>query len=284
VALEQGAEGCGLLRTEFLFLDRDTAPDLEEQTNAYQSIVIAFAGAPVVIRTLDAGSDKPLRYLPLPREENPALGVRGVRASLRDPELLRDQLHAILRVEPRAACRILVPMITDVAEVQSVRQIVAELCRQLGRPAPPLGVMIETPASALLVGPLAAVADFFSIGSNDLTQYTLAMDRGQAELATELDALHPAVLQLIRMSAAAARAAGRPIAVCGALASDPLAVPLLVGLGVNELSAVPSAIPELKAKLCGLHLDACRALAEQALDAPSAAAVRALALDAGGHA
>ena len=283
-ALEQGAEGCGLLRTEFLFLERDTAPSVDEQAGAYQEIVTAFAGAPVVIRTLDAGSDKPLRYLPLPHEENPALGVRGVRASLRHPELLRDQLHAILRVEPRAACRILLPMITDAAEVTSVRAILDDLCLRLDRPSPSVGVMIETPAAALMAGSLAAVADFFSIGSNDLTQYTLAMDRGQADLASELDALHPAVLRLIGMSAAAARAAGRPIAVCGALASDPAAVPLLVGLGADELSAVPSAIPELKATLRGLHLDDCRALAARALEAPSAAAVRALVRDAGGHA
>jgi phosphoenolpyruvate-protein kinase (PTS system EI component) len=195
---------------------------------------------------------------------------------------LREQLHAILRVEPPAACRILVPMITDVAEVESVRQILDDLCRQLGRTAPPLGVMIETPASALLAERLTEVADFFSIGSNDLSQYTLAMDRGEAELASQLDALHPAVLRLIGISAAAARAAGRPIAVCGGLASDPLAAPLLVGLGVDELSAVPSIIPELKARLRGLHLEDCRALAARALDAPSAAAVRALALDAAG--
>jgi phosphocarrier protein FPr/phosphocarrier protein len=283
-ALEQGAEGCGLLRTEFLFLDRDTPPDLAEQTDAYQSIVSAFGGAPVVIRTLDAGSDKPLRYLPLQREENPALGIRGMRASLRAPELLRTQLQAILRVEPFAACRILVPMITDVAEVQSVRQILNELCEQLDRTVPPLGVMIETPAAAMLAGHLAAVSDFFAIGSNDLAQYTLAIDRGHAELAAELDALHPAVLRLIAMSAAAARAAGRPIAVCGGLASDPVAAPLLVGLGVDELSAVPSAIPEIKATLRGFRLDECRALAEKALDASSAAAVRALVVDTGGKA
>ncbi|HWW60554.1 MAG TPA: phosphoenolpyruvate--protein phosphotransferase, partial [Thermoanaerobaculia bacterium] len=276
-AMEQGAEGCGLLRTELLFLDRDTPPDIEQQTETYQSIVSAFAGCPVVIRTLDAGSDKPLRYLPLPREENPALGVRGVRASLRNRELLRDQLHAILRIEPLAACRILLPMITDVAEVRSARAILDELCERLGCAAPPLGVMIETPASALLAGALAEVADFFSIGSNDLSQYTLAMDRGHAELAAQLDALHPAVLRLIRISADAARAARRPIAVCGGLASDPLAAPLLVGLGVDELSAVPSVIPELKARLRAIRLDDCRALAEQALAAPSAAAVRALA-------
>jgi len=282
-AVEHGAEGCGLLRTEFLFLDRDTPPDVDQQTETYQNIVSAFGGRPVVIRTLDAGSDKPLRYLPLPRSENPALGVRGVRASLRNFALLREQLCAILRVEPLTSCRILVPMITDVAEVQSVREIVDELCAQLGRVAPPVGVMIETPASALLAGPLATVADFFSVGSNDLSQYTLAMDRGEAELAAQLDALHPAVLRLIRISADAARAAGRPIAVCGGLASDPLAAPLLVGLGVGELSAVPSVIPELKATLRVLRLEDCRALAEHALEAPSAAAVRALAMQAGGN-
>jgi multiphosphoryl transfer protein len=282
-AIDQGAEGCGLLRTEFLFLDRDTPPDVDQQAETYQDIVSAFGGRPVVIRTLDAGSDKPLRYLPLPRGENPALGVRGVRASLRNPTLLSEQLLAILRVEPLASCRILVPMITDVSEVLSVREILDELCARLGRTAPPVGVMIETPASALLAGPLAAVADFFSIGSNDLSQYTLAMDRGEAELAAQLDALHPAVLRLIRVSADAARAVGRPIAVCGGLASDPLAAPLLVGLGVGELSAVPSVIPELKATLRALRLEDCRALAEEALAAPSAAAVRALAVNAGGN-
>lgn len=278
-ALESGAEGCGLLRTEFLFLDRDTPPDVDQQAGTYQSIVRAFHGAPVVIRTLDAGSDKPLRYLPLPHEENPALGIRGVRASLRTPDLLREQLHAILCVEPHDACRILVPMITDVAEVHRVREMLDGLCAQLGRKSPPLGIMIETPASALLARELAAVVDFLSIGSNDLAQYTLAMDRGQAELATQLDALHPAVLRLIRCSADAARAAGRSIAVCGGLASDPIAAPILVGLGVGELSAVPSAIPELKATLRALRMDDCRALAQRALQAPSATAVRALAVD-----
>ncbi len=282
-AVDEGAEGCGLLRTELLFLDRDTPPDLELQTATYQSIVTAFGGSPVVIRTLDAGSDKPLRYLPLPHGDNPALGVRGIRASLRNPALLGEQLRAILRVRPLTACRILLPMITDVSEVQSVRRILDALCAELGCAAPPLGVMIETPAAALLAGPLAAVADFLSIGSNDLAQYTLAMDRGEAELAAQLDALHPAVLRLIGISASAAHAAGRPIAVCGGLASDPLAAALLVGLGVDELSVVPSVIPDLKARLRGLRLEDCRALAERALDAPSAAAVRAIALSAGGN-
>ena len=282
-AIEQGAEGCGVLRTEFLFLDRQTPPDVETQRETYQSIVSAFDGRPVVIRTLDAGSDKPLPYLPLPAGDNPALGVRGVRASLWKPDLFRDQLRAILRVEPTAACRIMLPMITDRSEVESVRRILEELCAETGRSAPQLGVMIETPAAALLAERLSAVADFLSIGSNDLAQYTLAMDRGQAELAAQLDALHPAVLRLIRTTAAAGRAAGRTVAVCGGLASDPAAGPLLVGLGVNELSAVPSVIPEVKATLRRFTLDQCRALAERALAAESAAAVRLLARDAGAN-
>lgn len=281
-AVEQGAEGCGLLRTEFLFLDRETPPDTATQAETYRSIVSAFGGRPVVIRTLDAGSDKPLRYLPLPGGDNPALGVRGVRASLSSPELLREQLRAILRVEPLAACRILLPMITDVFEVESVRQMLEELCREAGCPTPLLGVMIETPAAALIAERLAEVADFFSIGSNDLSQYTLAMDRGQPELAAQLDALHPSVLRLIRATALAGRAAGRLVAVCGGLASDPVAAPLLVGLGVNELSAVPSIIPELKSVLRATRLDDCRVLAERALEAKSAAEVRALAR-AGGN-
>jgi len=170
-------------------------------------------------------------------------------------------------------------MITDDSEMRSVREIVEHLCQQLGCATPLLGAMIETPAAALGADRLAAVADFLSIGTNDLAQYTLAMDRGDSELAAQLDALHPAVLRLIRTSAAA----GRPIAVCGGLASDPLAAPLLVGLGVNELSAVPSVIPELKSRLRALRLDDCRELAERALNAASAAAVRALARDAGGN-
>jgi phosphocarrier protein FPr/phosphocarrier protein len=282
-AIEQGAEGCGLLRTEFLFLDRDTPPDVAQQCAEYQSIVAAFDGRPVVIRTLDAGSDKPLRYLPLPHSENPALGVRGIRASLWRPELLRDQLRAILRVEPRSACRIMLPMVTDRSEVESVRRILEELCQEIGCSTPPLGVMIETPAAALLAESLATVADFLSIGTNDLAQYTLAMDRGQAELAGQLDALHPAVLQLIRATAAGGRAAGRSVGVCGGLASDPTAAPLLVGLGVDELSAVPSVIPEIKATLRAVRLDDCRALAERALAANSASAVRAVARVAGAN-
>ncbi len=277
-AVRNGAEGCGLLRTEFLFLERDSPPDEAEQTAAYQKIADALGGRPLTIRTLDAGGDKPIAYLPQPPEENPALGLRGVRASLANPPLLRTQLRAILGVRPPEQCRILLPMITEAAEVEAVRAVIDELRAQLSLAhAIEVGVMIETPASAVLAEHLVAVADFLSIGTNDLTQYTLAMDRGHPQLAPRLDALHPAVLRLIETAAQAAATRGRLVAVCGGLASEPLAAPLLVGLGVHELSAVGAMIPQLKASLSRVTVADCRALARQALAAPDAAAVRALA-------
>ncbi|HEY1873827.1 MAG TPA: phosphoenolpyruvate--protein phosphotransferase [Steroidobacteraceae bacterium] len=280
-AVRNGAEGCGLLRTEFLFLDRLSAPTEAEQSAEYQKIADVLGARPLTIRTLDAGGDKPIAYLPLPEEENPALGLRGVRTSLAFPELLRTQLRAVLAVRRPAQCRLLLPMISDVEEIQAVRGVLDELCRELGRVEPlSVGVMIETPAAAVLAERIATVADFLSIGTNDLTQYTLAMDRGHPQLAGRLDALHPAVLRLIARSAEGARAHGRHAAVCGGLASEPLAAPLLVGLGVQELSAVPGVIPQLKARLRSVSLSDCRALAQQALEQPSAAAVRALALRA----
>ena len=277
-AVKNGAEGCGLLRTEFLFLERQTAPTEAEQRAEYQKIADALGERPLTIRTLDAGGDKPIAYLPLPPEDNPALGLRGVRTSLLYPQLLRTQLRAVLAVLPPARCRLLLPMITDVAEIRVVRALLQELCAELGRHEPlAVGVMIETPASAVLAEHMAAAADFLSIGTNDLTQYTLAMDRGHPQLAARLDALHPAVLQLIARVATAARAHGRHAAVCGGLASEPLAAPLLVGLGIHELSAVPAVIPQLKERIGSVTLEACRALAREALAAESAAAVRALA-------
>jgi len=276
-AVANGAEGCGLLRTEFLFLDRQTAPDETEQSRLYQGIADVLAPRPLTIRTLDAGGDKPIAYLPLPAEENPALGLRGVRTGLKYPELLRGQLRALLAVHPRERCRVLLPMITDVAELKAVRALLTQLRDESGgEGALQLGVMIETPASALIASALAPLADFFSIGTNDLTQYTLAMDRGNPQLAPRLDAVHPAVLRLIAATTEAAQAHGRPVAVCGGLASDPGAAPLLVGLGVHELSAVPAVIPELKERLRAVTLAACRELAAEALRRDSAAAVREL--------
>jgi multiphosphoryl transfer protein len=278
-AASNGAEGCGLLRTEFLFLERETPPSEAEQQGEYQQLAAAQAGKPLTVRTLDIGGDKPIPYLPMPAEENPALGLRGVRTSLWRPDLLRQQLRAILGVRPYGQCRILLPMITDVAEIRAVRAMVAEARAEIGRQEPiELGVMIETPASALLAASIAAEADFFSIGTNDLTQYTLAMDRGHPELAARLDALHPAVLRLIASTVEGAQARQRLVAVCGGLASDPVAAPILIGLGVHELSAVPSVIPELKALIRRLTAAQCTAIARQALEQSCAEAVRALAL------
>jgi multiphosphoryl transfer protein len=278
-AARNGAEGCGLLRTEFLFLERQTPPSEAEQRAEYQQLAEALAGKPLTVRTLDIGGDKPIPYLPMPAEENPALGLRGVRTSLWRTDLLRQQLRAILGVRPYGQCRILLPMITEVAEIRSVRAMVDEARAEIGRHEPiELGVMIETPASALLAESIAVEADFFSIGTNDLTQYTLAMDRGHPELAARLDALHPAVLRLIARTAEGAQARKRLVAVCGGLASDPVAAPVLIGLGVHELSAVPSVIPRLKALIRRLTMADCAGIARQALEQSSAEAVRALAM------
>ncbi len=209
-AVANGAEGCGLLRTEFLFIDREVPPTEDEQAEAYQSIADTLAGRPLILRMMDVGGDKPLRYLPLPPEPNPALGLRGVRTALRHPELMRAQLRAALRVKPIGVVRLLVPMVTDVSEILAVRSVIDELSAELklGEARIALGAMIETPAAALTAPALLGEVDFLSIGSNDLTQYTLAMDRGSPELARRTDALHPAVLQLIAAAAAAANSAG----------------------------------------------------------------------------
>jgi phosphoenolpyruvate-protein phosphotransferase len=276
IAMQKGAGGCGLLRTEFLYLERREAPTEDEQAAEYQRIAAALGGRPISIRTMDIGGDKPIPYLPLPREENPALGMRGLRASLWDPELLRTQLRAILRVQPAGQCRVLLPMVTDVDDMKAVRAIIEECAREKGVEVPLVGAMIETPASALLAEQLADHADYFSIGTNDLSQYTLAVDRGHPELARRLDALHPAVLRLIALVAEAGRAAGKKVAVCGALGSDVDALPILIGLGVQEISATPSTIPRLKRTVRLLDTAECRELAQRALEQTSAAEVRAL--------
>lgn len=276
-ALAQGAEGCGLFRTEFLFLDRQQAPSEDEQAAVYETVAMALQGRPLTIRTLDAGGDKPLAFAPAPHEPNPALGLRGVRASLRQPELLAAQLRAILRVSAPGERRILLPMICDLADLRAVRAALDEAVAEL-KPAtrPKLGVMIETPASALLADQLAAEADFLSVGTNDLSQYVLAIDREHPELAARLDALHPAVLRLVARTAEAGRAQGKPVGVCGGLASEPSAAPLLAGLGVGSLSAAPAAVPAVKARLRGWSLAHCQALARTALELTSADEVRAL--------
>ncbi|WP_207457561.1 phosphoenolpyruvate--protein phosphotransferase [Azospirillum sp. SYSU D00513] len=276
-AVVNGAEGCGLLRTEFLFLDRGQAPTEEEQRDQYQSVADALGTRPLIVRTLDVGGDKPLPYLPLPREENPVLGLRGVRVGLRDPELLRAQIRAILRVRPAGRCRVMVPMVTSVSEIEAVRRMVEEERAALGIAVPvEVGAMIEVPAAALMADRLSRVADFLSIGTNDLTQYVLAMDRGNPHVAAQLDTLHPGVLRLIAQVTKGAAAFGRPVAVCGGSASDPVAAPLLIGLGVTELSATPAVIPDLKAFIRTLRPEECRTVAEAALNLDSAEEVRRL--------
>lgn len=277
-AVEAGAEGCGLLRTEFLFQDRSTPPSEDEQLDSYQAIAEALDGRPLIIRTLDAGGDKPVDYLPIPPEDNPALGLRGVRAGLWRPELLRAQLRAILRAGRPGQCRIMIPMVASLDELRAVRAMVEAARAELGRAEPiEVGVMIETPAAAVTADLIAAEADFLSVGSNDLAQYALAMDRGNPLLAARVDSLHPAVLRLIGAAAAGGAAHGRTVGVCGGLASDLAAAPILIGLGVTELSATPAAVPELKALIRTLTMEGCRALAERAKALASAAEVRALA-------
>ncbi|GAA0303629.1 phosphoenolpyruvate--protein phosphotransferase [Sphingomonas oligophenolica] len=275
-AVAEGAEGCGLLRTEFVFLDRADAPDEEEQRIAYQAVADALGKRPLIVRTLDIGADKPAPYLPMATEENPALGLRGVRLQLATPGLLDTQLRALLGVRAQAPLRIMLPMVADRSELLAAKAALDRLAAAMGVAAPELGIMIETPAAALSARLLAADASFFSIGSNDLAQYTLARDRTNAAVAAGLDGLHPAILRLIAETVQGGGAHGRWTGVCGGLAAEPAAIPILIGLGVTELSVPAAAIAETKALVRTLGLAACRTLAAAALDAPDAAAVRAL--------
>jgi len=274
-AFANGADGVGLLRTEFLFVDRQAAPDVDEQRAAYQAVLDAMGDHSVIIRTIDVGGDKQLDYLPLPAEANPVLGLRGIRLAQARPEILDQQLRALLQVSPLRRCRILLPMVTEVDELLHIRQRVDALCLELGiNQRPEIGVMIEVPAAALQAEQLAEHADFLSIGTNDLSQYTLAMDRDHAGLAARVDALHPALLRLIAMTCAGAAVHKRWVGVCGALASDPLATPVLIGLGVTELSVSPVQIGEIKDRVRQLHEAECQRLSLDLLKLNSAAAVR----------
>jgi multiphosphoryl transfer protein len=276
-ALALGADGVGLFRTEFLFLHRATAPTDEEQHVAYRDVARALGrDRRFVVRTLDVGGDKPLPYLPLPREDNPFLGERGVRVMLNRPELLHAQLRAILLAAREGQVAVMFPMIAALEEWRAVRDVLESERRKLDAPRIESGIMIEVPSAALMADQFAAEVDFFSIGTNDLTQYTLAMDRGHPRLASQVDGLSPAVLRLIDQTARAAQQHRRRTAVCGGIAGDPQAVPLLVGLGIDELSVTVPAIPAVKAQIRRLRLDECRRLAQAALACATAAEVRAL--------
>lgn len=281
-ARRSGAEGIGLLRTEFLFLDRAAPPTEEEQFAALRPLVEAFGDGPVVIRTLDAGGDKELPYLALPKEANPFLGVRALRISLRQPELFSAQLRAILRAGEGRDVRVLFPMVTEADELDQVLVLLKAAHHTLERDGIPhlwpvkTGIMIEVPAAALLADALAPRADFFSIGTNDLTQYTLAADRGNPALGRFQDALHPAVLALVARVAEAGARHGKSVAVCGEAAGDPVAARILAGLGVGELSVAPGAVPQIKAALRAASFADLQELAKRALAQESPAAVRAL--------
>ena len=281
-AIENGAEGVGLLRTEFLFLERDSMPSEDEQYAVYRSVAKALEGRPLILRTLDVGADKPLPYLPLRPEANPFLGVRGIRLALEQPELLETQLRAVLRTAAEYPLKVVFPMVATLDEYRQAKAAIADArvaLEQAGLPTPEeleVGVMVEVPAAALSAEQFAPEVDFFSLGTNDLVQYTMAAERGNASVAALADGLNPSVLRLIRIVAEAARGHGKWVGVCGELASDPEAVPVLVGLGVAELSANAPAIPAVKQAVRGVDAEEARELAEEALELSSAAEVRAL--------
>jgi phosphotransferase system enzyme I (PtsI) len=264
------AEGVGLLRTEFLFLDRPTAPTFDEQRDAYLEVFRAFANRRVVVRTLDVGADKPLAYLPQPDEPNPALGVRGLRLARANPQLLDDQLRAIAEAEWESDAQVWVmaPMVATAEEARTFAG--AARGHGLGR----VGVMIEVPSAALTARSVLAHVDFASIGTNDLAQYTLAADRLAGDLAELLDPWQPALLRLIAETAAAGTALQRPVGVCGEAASDPSLALVLTGLGITSLSMAPTCLPDVRAALAAHTYEECKALAAAAIAAPSAATAR----------
>ncbi len=278
-----GAEGVGLFRTELLALVHRGFPSEDEQEQLYEAVTAAMAPRPVTIRTLDLGGDKAIPDLDTGAEENPQLGFRSIRVSLSHRDGFQAQLRAILRASARGNVRLLVPMISSVDELREVRAMLEAAKEQLRRdgaefdPALPLGVMIEVPSAAMIADVLARECDFFSIGTNDLTQYTLAVDRGNERVAHLYDPLHPAVLSLIDRTLRAARRAGIPVSLCGEMANSPLAVPILVGLGLEELSGVASAVPVVKEIVRALDLGEVAKDARRALEAGTVAEVRAIA-------
>lgn len=282
-ARENGADGVGVLRTEFLYLKRRRPPAEAEQVDTLGRIARAIGGKPIWVRTLDVGGDKPLPYLRIPVESNPYLGLRAARLSLRYPEIFRTQLRAILQAGVESDLRLLFPMITRTEEVDRLLEMRDAVHRELAdenvahRWPIPTGIMIETPAAALLIASLVKRLDFASIGTNDLTQYTLAAERGNADLADYADALHPVILGLIRQVVDETHRQGKPVAVCGELAADPLAVPVLVGLGVDELSVVPQAVPDIKAVIRKLAHNTAVELAKKMLATDNAGSARSLA-------
>lgn len=273
-ALKAGAEGVGLVRTEFLFLDREHAPSEEEQYQCYKDMVEALEGLPMVLRTIDIGGDKPVDYLGLSEHDLSFLGLRGIRLGLARPDILKTQLRAVYRAAKHGPIKLLFPMIATPDDFRTIRQIAETVRQEVDGPQIDLGVMIEVPSAVVMAPELAKVVDYFSVGTNDLTQYALAVDRTHPLLAKRADSLHPVVLRLIDTAVKAAHAEGKWVGVCGGLAADTLGAQILTGLGVDELSMPPALIPAVKEKLRHAKYTDLQALAERALKQESGAAVR----------
>lgn len=269
-AMKYGADGVGLFRSEFLFMDRDALPTEDEQFEAYRTAAQTMAGKPLIIRTLDVGGDKKLPTLELPHEDNPFLGFRAIRMTLSHPEIFRPQLRAILRAAAYGDVRVMFPMIGSMDQLREAKALLREQEQTLqaeGVPTGPVkvGMMVEIPAAAVLAEEFAKEVDFFSIGTNDLTQYTLAVERGNAAVAHLYAPEHPAVLRLIAMTAQAAAEQHIPCGMCGEAAGDPKLAPAFVGMGVNELSMSPRRVPAVRKLLSELTMDECRQAAEKLL-------------------
>ncbi len=275
-AIEYGAEGVGLMRTEFLFLESGKTPTEDEQYEVYRDMAKALSGAPLTIRTLDIGGDKQVPHLDLPKEDNSFLGIRGIRLCFARPDLFLPQLRAVYRAAKEVNVRIMFPMISTVEDVEQVLEMTEKVRAELNAPKIEIGIMVEVPSAVLLAEHLAKLVDFFSIGTNDLTQYTLAMDRVHPQLAKQADALNPAVLRMVDLTVKAATKEGKWVAVCGGAASDTKGASILVGLGVKELSVTVPTIPTIKAHFRKTSLTDLQALAQKALACRTAAEVRAL--------
>lgn len=275
-AVNNGAEGVGLLRTEFLFLERDSAPNETEQFQAYKKMVQHLNGLPLIIRTLDIGGDKEVSYLNMPKEDNPFLGIRGIRLCLEYKDLFKEQLRAIYQASKYGPIKIMFPMVGLLEEFREASKIAEEVRVEVGASKIDIGMMIEVPSAVLMAEHFIKEADFFSIGTNDLTQYVLSMDRGHQGLAKKADALHPAVLKMIKMTCDAAKKENKWVGVCGNLAANPLAAKILTGLGVKELSVTASSIANIKSEIRKTSLKECEELALKALSLQTSDEVRSL--------
>ncbi len=273
---EQGAQGIGLVRTEFLFANSKKAPTEQEQYEIYQKIADSQKGHPVIIRTLDVGADKPIPFIPQIEEDNPILGRRGIRTSFANIELFKTQLRAIMRVRPYGIAKIMLPMVTFIEEVTTAIRIIKEEQKKLGIDKVSVGIMVEVPAAAIMAKDFAKEVDFFSIGTNDLTQYTLALDRAHPTLNFLSDSLNPAVLIMVKNIVESAKSQNKPVGVCGAVASEAAGAILLIGLGIRALSVVPSTIADIKALIRNLDSKKCEEVANKALNCRSVGEVRAL--------